>query len=206
MQTSNLLENPGYPNLPNGENDSVRAISRDEAVWMAAILDGEGCIHFSQRSKKENRRVSIKIRIEIGNSCPFLIRKISEIWYKLGLNFCYVWQVSNNQLKRGRQKDYMRIITQSLRGCQKLLQTVRPWLITKAAEADLALEYLEWRITSFPTHINAHNPRIEEIKERTFKLRDDLVKHRAIRFSSQRLPRRSSMPLDLANLVVKDMV
>ena len=197
MQMPNVLETPGYPDLPNGENDQVGTISRDEAAWLAGIIDGEGCIHFAFRSKKENswRQMHFKLRIEIGSSSPHMIQRISELWFKMGFHFCYAYQ-------KTYRRDYMRIIVQSLRGCYKLLNTVQPFMVAKKEEVDLSLEYLTWRLGTFPVHIGRNSEMVEEIRSRLPELRDKIAKFKAKRFSFQRLPRQASRPLDLSKLEV----
>lgn len=195
MQNPNVLEQPEYPDLPQSENDSVGSISRDETVWMAGIIDGEGCIHFRMRSKKEKRKLKLTLRIEIGSASPYMIKRISEIWTKMNFSFQYVFQKTYKQ-------DYMRIIVSSLRGCQKVLAAVRPFLTAKAEEADLVLNYIAWRLSSFPLYVGRQTKYVDQIQQRFAELKSqiDAIKNR--RFSFQRLPRIASRPLDLTNLEV----
>jgi len=196
MQTSNVLEQPEYPNLPQRENDSVGSISRDEAIWLASIIDGEGCIHFRLRSKKEPRKVKKTLAIEVGNSCPYLIKRVSEIWVKMGFSFFYVYQKTN-------RKDYMRILVGSQRGCQKVLTAVLPYLIAKREQATLVLNYLNWRLGSFPVYgMGRNTDGVDQVWRKLYELESNLQILNSKRFSFQRLPRRASMVLDLANLEV----
>jgi intein/homing endonuclease len=195
MQSPNVLENLEYPNLPKSENDSVQAISRDVLAWLAGIIDGEGCIHFSPRSKKESRKLTVRVRIDVGSSSAIMIRKISEIWYAMGLTFCYSYQ-------KTYRKDYMRIILQGLKGPQKMLRAIRPFLVTKQEEADIVLEYLDWRLSVFPVKIGTNTANLEEIRQKFYDLQARLANLRKRRYSFQRLPRTASRPLELTKLEV----
>lgn len=196
MQTSNVLEQPEYPNLPKCENDSVGSISRDEAIWLASIIDGEGCLQFRLRSKKEKRQMRKTLAIEIGNSSPYLIRRISEIWVKMGFHFFYCYT-------KTYKKDYMRILVGSQRGCQKVLTAILPHLVAKKEQATLILDYLNWRLNRFPIYGLGRNSRgIDEIRTKWAELESNLHRINSKRFSFQRLPRRASTVLDLTNLEV----
>lgn len=206
MQTPNVLETPVYPNLPKRENGLVGTISREEAAWLAGILDGEGCIHTSngegcihtsRRSMKEwkIRKTWIRLRIEIGSSSPHLIQQVSKLWAKMGFTFCYTYQKTD-------RKDYMRIIVQSLRGCYQVLMETREFMVAKKEEAELALEYLAWRLSSYPENIGRMTENVEEIHNRIDELEKMLTGVKKRRFSFQRLPRRASYPLDLSRLEV----
>lgn len=80
MKTPNVLGTPEYPNLPKRENDSVGTISRDNIAdwaWLAGIFDGEGCV--GMHGNKARKGVP-QLRLFVRNCCPFMVRRIAEIY------------------------------------------------------------------------------------------------------------------------------
>lgn len=120
---------------------SEEKISREEAAWLAGIIDGEGsiCINYNKA-----RRCNV-LRLTVGNTNPFMIQKIGDIWTKLGAKFYY--SLKKPGLLGGRlgHKEALDISIIGLGSLKKVLLEVRPYLTAKLPQANLALEFLEWR-------------------------------------------------------------
>lgn len=167
-------------------------ISKEEAAWLAGVIDGEGCIQVGIRTKP---RETLRPVVEVANICPLLINRVSDICHKLGLVFHIAYGTWRPP------SEYLRVAVTGHGSIEKLLDHILPYLTTKKEQAQKVLEFIRWRKTmpygGGRTFANV------EIVSRYRKLRDDLVALHARRFCLQRLPRRASMPLDLSGLEVK---
>jgi len=119
-------------------------ISEQEKAWMAAIMEGEGCLSFTYARRKPKGRdfeaVFIVFTNTVANTNPYLIRQISELWMKLGMKFHFYWSKG-----QGKWADALTIICNSIGSSKKLLVAIRPYLHTKQTEVDLMLEYCGYR-------------------------------------------------------------
>ena len=168
-------------------------ISREEAAWLAGIIDGEGYLHVGTRGASRGSMRMSRISLEVNSISPFLIRRIGEVWTKLRVRYCYAF----GQNSAGNQ--FLRILCDGQGSLLKILQEIQPYMTAKREEVDLILEFLRWRPTmgygpASPTGM---------LIKRYAALHDGLVALHRRRFSLQRLPRRPSQPLDLALLEVK---
>lgn len=111
---------------------------------MAAIIEGEGCLSlcYERRTPKgrDYEAVFTVIMIHVSNTNPYLIRAVSEIWKQLGIKFHFIWTKG-----QGKWADAMTIKCNSVGSSKKLLEAIRPYLSTKRVEADILLEYANYR-------------------------------------------------------------
>lgn len=202
MQTPNVLERPEYPSLPQGENGSVRSISRDkqvDAAWLAGVLDGEGYTGFLRNGP----RGSAQVRLMIINTSPQMIQKVSLILSEWGITYHYLFERGEKSKKTDRMwKDRLRIVVSGSRGVRQILETLLPHLTAKRAEAECLLTYLRWRLDDAPLHNGPGQRRYEIVVRRRDETIRKLSELRNRLTSLQRLPRRASVPLDLSELGV----
>jgi len=207
MQSLNMLETPVDPNLPKCENDSVGSISRDVAdlAWLAGVIDGEGYLGINWGTKHtavrdgSSRRQAV-VRCHIRNTDPFMIQRISEIYYRHNLNFFWKWCKVYKDNKKWRES--VEIVIISIGALEKLLKMITPFLVTKKDQAELILQYFKWRSSGVVPTRHPSPGQSEILLQKQNELDLALRKAKRIRYGFQRLPKAASRPLDLTNLEV----
>jgi len=104
---------------------------KEEWTWLAALIDGEGCIGIS-RCKKTTNHDTFSVYLSVANACKELLNKCVEITRlgkvhtsKLGKNqLIYVWRVNN-------------------RYASTVIAEVYPYLIAKKEQARIVLKFQE---------------------------------------------------------------
>jgi hypothetical protein len=115
------------PTLPYQlSRDTAIHLSPTEAAYVAALLDGEGCIHSGYPDHGNNRLLCIIVTMVHRPTIEWLKEKCGGLVYPHQSNqkparTAWCWQV-----KAARS--------------HALLKAVRPYMITKADEADVAIE------------------------------------------------------------------
>jgi hypothetical protein len=139
-----VLEQPGYPEIPQSENAQVRPISREvDLAWLAGIIDGEGNIHNSVQVKDDNAYFVPKLRIT--NTDLRMIKKVSEIYVREDIVFFYALNsVKRYKNKKDTWRNQMEITIASQGGIKKLLSLVLPYLVNKRRMAELMIETVKW--------------------------------------------------------------
>jgi hypothetical protein len=193
MSMPNVLETLEYLDLLKSENNQVETISREDRAWLAGIIDGEGtfCVRNYPNKEKNDR----KVMISISNTNPFLLKKISEIYVKIGIKFC--WNL--NMPRRENQRQYMAIHVFGNGSIKKLISLIYDFLTAKKKQADLMLEYLSWR-EQYPSSGGNNSEICFLIKNKFVGLCDSLHVDKRIFWDLQRLPRHASKILDLSKL------
>ena len=107
-----------------------QTLSPVDAAYLAGIIDGEGSIILYRREK------AASLRLSVCNTNEDLVRWCQEK--------TAVGNITTNQFTNGRWKDRSQWLTNS-RSAQSIIVQIRPHLIVKPAQADLALEYWERR-------------------------------------------------------------
>jgi len=102
-------------------------------AWAAGVIDGEGCITITRQAPGTDGRVnpSHRLYLKVSMGHYETIRRLQSIFQRGAItrqpggqwNDAWVWWVAQRQ-------------------AGEVLHEVRPHLVTKAAEADLALEFL----------------------------------------------------------------
>jgi len=122
-------------------------IENTDLAWMAGIIDGEGSIMFFDKRKLNIKKTKqygwITTAISVTNCDEFMIKRISQIWHELGLNFHYTLQKNNTRNKKWNEA--LKIQTTGLNNCKKLLEKIEPFLWNKKYLAKFLLEYINWR-------------------------------------------------------------
>ena len=120
-------------------------ISRENAAWLAAIIEGEGSFMLFWKSGGTKKKF-MKAGISVTNCDINLLKPVSELFYKLECRFYYHLKKTKN--------GYALCITVEGNDCRKIILAVRPFLKSKKDQADLLMEFLFWK---------------EEVRERLFK-------------------------------------
>ena len=100
--------------------------------WTAGIVDGEGCIYVT---KLRNNRQTHALYLWIGNTSKGMLDKLAALWG--GKVFL---RKSNTGLAPHPRKMWIWCRTGKSAGL--LLSAIRPYLVAKAAEADVALDFM----------------------------------------------------------------
>jgi len=111
-------------------------------AWLAGIIDGEGHISLNKRVPSQRTKFP-RPHIYIGNTDGRMIRAISEVYSEItNLKWYYTYHRRNNP----NHNDMVMIMVLGLRNVRNLLQAVIPYLNNKKEQAELVLEYCNWRI------------------------------------------------------------
>ena len=110
-----------------------------DLAWVAGIVDGEGCIygHWTNRSKANGGNVCVEIRIQ--STSMAMITKIVEICTALGIHVTF----EDTRWRNKSTKPAHRVSIRRQAEVLRFLRAVRPYLIVKGAEADVAIEWYE---------------------------------------------------------------
>lgn len=200
MKTSNILESPVYPDLPECENDSVGSIRRHEtdAAWLAGIMDGEGCISttYANGTKSKNH---YRCRVEVRNTNPFMIQRITQIMADKGIQFFLHYLKKRESYKEG-----LVFVVTGYKSIQRVLQMILPHLTAKYDEAKLMSEFISWRLNEHPMQACNNGEKMEVLREHYLALHQGLRMLKRRSFGLQRLPRGGSCALDLSKLEVRE--
>lgn len=137
------------------------------ATWVAAFLDGEGCLSiFPQRPGMRHPLPAIVVT----NSDPRLVATMAEILTQWGIG---------HHVSTYPKKNRLPVVQLAVRGykrCLPLLKKIRPFLVSKGEEADEMLRLIESRLSKPPVapvtdEEMACIPRCKELK-RVRHLRD----------------------------------
>jgi hypothetical protein len=99
-----------------------------DLAWAAGLIDGEGCIQIAKRSTKNGHGYVLSFMVNMTHEATIL--RLRDLF---GFG-------SITPLKTTHKRPQWRWVL----GCAQaeiLLRMVRPYLVTKAREADIALEY-----------------------------------------------------------------
>jgi hypothetical protein len=208
MKTENMLETPVYPQIPECKNVAVGSISSDNlnAAWLAGILDGEGCIHttYAQSTTRESGTkiyAHYRCRVEIRNTDPFMIHKITTILSSWKIRFFVHFVKSKAHYKEG-----LAVIVSNYKGIQSLLQKTLPHLTAKHDEAKIMLDFVDWRVNVHPMKGCNGGERLMVLRDHYVELHDGLRALKRRLWSTHRLPIGNSCPIDLSKLEVRELV
>lgn len=143
-----LLEQPGNPRLPKGDNASVRSISREvDLAWLAGIIDGEGNLQATVQEKPcgSTRRSYFEPKLRITNTDVLMVRKVSMIYVREGITFFYaINRASRYKNRQSTWRDQLEITVSSKRHIAVALPLVIPYLVNKRRYAELMLALVKW--------------------------------------------------------------
>jgi hypothetical protein len=176
-------------------------LSEQDKAWLAAIIEGEGCLMLCYQSRKQLNKSDmatfISMIVTVCNTNPYMIRAVSEMWHKLGLKFHYTINAYN---LHGKQNHAITIVCNSTGSCRKLIEMIRPYLKTKQAEVDIMLEYANYREQLIKNR--GPDGRYKDYIDRDY-VNQLIEKHKlakAERYNMLHLPRLANSVLDLTKL------
>jgi hypothetical protein len=157
-------------------------ISREHAAYLAGLIDGEGSILVEVREEAKAagyRYTAIQGRVKIGNTCPMMIARISEILVASAepIKFYYDYQ---NGARRGK-RDSITILVAGDKSVMRLLDAVLPFLTTKREQAQALFDFVTWRQGLPPgTGRRLYTP---EVVARASDLKNRLIEIRSRRYN-----------------------
>jgi hypothetical protein len=116
-----------------------------DTVWLAGLLDGEGCFHFARSTRPHTKRF-INAWIFVGMTHEETVERAGEIMRKLSGDPCRVQP--KGVAKRRSKKAQWRVGTTSKMGTLRLAKALIPYLVTKRVESLLMIRYLERAVKS----------------------------------------------------------
>lgn len=167
-------------------------ISKEEAAYLAGIIDGEGTLSVDvglYKNSAGNRTPRVACRVGVVNTSPTMIRRISEIYHRLGVKFFFTYERGDVS----GWKDRLRIFVVHDRAVHAVLTAVLPYLTAKRDEARAMLEFIDWRV-GLPRGPGYQSHREEKMR-RGRALHATLSALKSRRFNFQRLPRQASQIL-----------
>lgn len=112
---------------------SARSDVEVNYAWAAGFLDGEGCITLVRVWRTCGHRINYRVRVQVTQNCRKTLERFQHI---LG---------ESSVLKRlADRESYTRPVHQLIYDgvhAHRLLGKLRPYLVRKAAEADVVFEY-----------------------------------------------------------------
>ena len=186
-----MLEYLMNTNLPKCKNDSLETISKGEVGWLAGVIEGEGCITICTATNynKTDGKYLFPL-ITITNTDPRLIKKVSEILYKLGAIYHYQLNMRNNMT--GMARPTIKISVKGMGSCRKVIKMVYSELTCKIEQADTMLEFINHRKGKLSNNGSYKKATYDEQEWKLFE-RLKMFKHQT--FFLQRLQRKASVPI-----------
>lgn len=123
-------------------------LNRDNIIWLAGLLDGEGCIAFARRSDyNPHRLLELRYDVKLAMTCPMTIRHAYAIMVGIS-GEDVVTEPHEEKRRTKRALPLWRTEVGSKQGVYDLLTVLEPFLVTKKLEARLCLRYLERALQS----------------------------------------------------------
>lgn len=116
-----------------GWNPSANVV---ETAWLAGLIDGEGCITVNKQRPGSGGRVNVSYRLYLK------ITMCHEVTIRRILEITGVGAITTNIPKNPKRRQSWTWWA-SNRQAAMIIQEVRPFLVTKAHEADIALEWAD---------------------------------------------------------------
>lgn len=119
-------------------NPSRCCLTDVEKVWLAAIIDGEGCIRIG-RTKRPKTRSGWRFTpsIEFTNTNVKLIDRFVELTQDWVTN---VREYQNGGHDRNKRKH---VVSIRYKACKIFIEAIKDFLIAKTEQADLMLEFID---------------------------------------------------------------
>ena len=146
---------------PSGAGNEQGSPTDVELAWLAGILDGEGWIGVNRATRKTTGKHRYSAGCVVATTSPRLANRIHELLIRLGVSHFFI-EVPPKTGKDGsvrRRKWNISIAGNTQTGV--LLPAVLPYLVEKAAQANLTLEYIARR-GELPHRPGGHNLAVNE--------------------------------------------
>ena len=120
-----------------------------EKAYIAGLFDGEVCIYARFVNKgKYKTNGSIETRITLQATSLAMIEKVKEFYDKLDVRY----SLRLNQWMKKSTKPAHKIDVSRKRDILKILETIHPYLIVKARESEVVINWLR-----YPGHLKNAN-------------------------------------------------
>ncbi len=173
-------------------------ISRENAAWLAGIIEGEGSFMLIMQKYKDKRTlITVRPAISITNMDIKLLIPASKLLYNLKCKFY-------SRLKKTKNGFALSIEVVGTT-VKNLIFVIRPFLRSKTDQADLLIEFLFWKKAyinklGYNKYIPFYKLSVEEQKsyidqQTEFRNRLFAMRHKSI--NPQRLKRTASFPLEM---------
>lgn len=179
-----MLENLSIHFDLGGKTKMLETISREDSAWLAGIIEGEGSIYLAKH-KLTRGKITCRLAITVTNTDYRLLKRVSEIWFKLGCKFYY-------KLKRTKNGYAMSIESIGRGTTNKILRCIYPFIISKKDQVELAMAFNDEMDNIFYKRM----PVDEYIKIQKIYV-DKLHSLRVHSVNPQRLKRTASQPLEM---------
>lgn len=182
------------------QQEMIIMIKHTDLAWLAGIIDGEGSIMFFRKAKyeksKEKRYGWIATGISVTNCDELMIKRISQILWELGISFHFCLQHCG-KIEKGWNVA-LKIETNGLNQCKKLLTEVLPYLVNKSYLAKFMIQYIDWRQSK-----GFNNNRLKIEPEELQKWFDQYETIRHPKSISSETARKASVPLGMDDDTVR---
>ena len=115
--------------------------NEQDLAWLAGFIDGEGSITIF-RHKEKNGRIKLCPTIGVYNTCQSTIMHCKKILDSLDTS--YHLHCRKHQGKKN--KDSYQLTTRNSKYIYRTITHLRPYLITKAAQAEMTLQFVAKRL------------------------------------------------------------
>lgn len=120
-------------------------------AWFGGIIDGEGSIGLCKTHKGKTKTGYIIVpQIQVSNRNKVLIDEVSSILKELGVKSAYCIHRRFENLK---WSDEYQIHISKHADIIKLLETIRPFIISKTQQAETVLEFCKNRLGKHRVHV-----------------------------------------------------
>lgn len=135
-RTRGLRTNAERLEAMHGARTPSLALAPEQAAWLAAMVDGEGCLAFHRRESRaaDGQNYYFPAVTALCNTNETLVRHTATL---LG----GVAKTVRNRVANGKHKGRYEVKVKRL-SMRAFLEAIRPYLVAKTRQADLLLEYL----------------------------------------------------------------
>lgn len=134
-ESTTLVRRTGTPSI-----EAINALTDADRAWMAGFFDGEGSIGL-YRKMKDGEFYSVTTRITIAQTGNEQL----EIFFNAFGGALTL--IDRPERKTTRHTQYWSWTCDAVSNASMFLQTIRPWLRSKAEEADVVKEFIDNRYT-----------------------------------------------------------
>ena len=134
-QSYTLIRETGAPSI-----DAINALTDLDRAWMAGFFDGEGSIGL-YRKMKDGQFYAVTTRITIAQTGR---EQLDQFFKAFGGAMVLIDRPARTTV---RHTQYWTWTCDAVANASLFLQALRPWLRTKADEADIVMEYINNRYT-----------------------------------------------------------
>lgn len=128
---------------PRSGSDGGSAITTELMhAYCAGLFDGDGCIYISRTHTRERKNPTYRLCVNFAQSCAVTVNRFRDVLGVTG----YLYEVARTT-QHNRQAYSLNFDGKC---AVQVIQILRPYLLRKSAEADLALQF--WNTCSVSLH------------------------------------------------------